>query len=84
MIISNVKGKIKKIKTLFFFRKTNPLSANTLIINPTRKNLRPLAKKALKMKTKKSNFKKPLVIVMILNGIGVKPPIMTEYIPHLL
>ena len=71
-------GIIKKIIILFFFKNSKLFSANTLIIKPTIRNLRPLAKIELKTNIKKSNFKKPLVMVIILNGIGVKPPIITE------
>ena len=80
----NTTGITKKIKILFLLRKAKLFSANNLIINPTIKNLRPLAKTALNIKIKKSNFKNPLVTVMILKGMGVNPPIITEYTPHLL
>lgn len=78
------KGKIKKIKNLYFFKKIILLSPKNLIIRPINKNLNPLAKIQLERNIKKSNLKKPLVIVIILKGIGVKPPIITEYTPHLL
>ena len=80
----NATGITKKIRVLFLLRKAKLFSANILIINPTIKNLRPLAKIALKINIKKSNFKNPLVTVIILKGIGVNPPIITEYTPHLL
>ena len=47
-----------------------------------RKNRNPLAKKAITINSTKFKPKKPLAIVIILNGNGVKPALKTIQIPQ--